>query len=64
MTISVMVALPGDTQPSLFLEHFTVNNNSCSSKVVLIAEWAFVAFGEHGAVFYFLKSVSFSGVVL
>ena len=32
-----VVALPGDTQPSLFLEHFTVNN-SCSSKVVLIID--------------------------
>lgn len=40
------VALPGDTQPSLFLEHFTVNN-SCSSKVVLITEWAFGGRGLH-----------------
>ena len=35
-----VVALPGDAQLSLFPEHFTVNN-SCSSKVVLIIDWAF-----------------------
>lgn len=43
-----VVALSGDTQPSLFLEHFTVNTlqmNSCSSKVVLIIEWAFGSWG-------------------